>query len=393
MTDNYDIIIIGAGIAGLYCGIRLAEAGRSVCIIDRKKEIGLPVRCGEATGNRKELSRFIDIDESWIARDFHGLAVHFNGKKSLAKDIPECGVMLYRDRFERALSEKAREKGAQIRLNTNAEGLMYNQEDCNGVVLDSGEEIVGTVIIGADGVESKIGRLAGITEVLALRDAFSSLQYRIESDFCNDEYLHFFIGSLVIPGGYIWVFPKSDSEINIGAGLYRGNTGLHGVRHLLDRFIAEQIPRAQKRNLITGCVPLAVCPAILAKDNVVVVGDAARQVNPLTAGGIMNALEAADLAVGAILNNKPAVDTGRINREYSRVWRKTQRRYQKMFYLCKEMFLDCSDKDINLLLQKVEKFYTKADRSTPFTFPLITFLRIAILFLPKMIKHLRVLFR
>ena len=109
--------------------------------------------------------------------------------------------------------------------------------------------------------------------------------------------------------------------------------------------------------------------------------------------GFVTSFNPSIIGIGAILNNKPAVDTGRINREYSRVWRKTQRRYQKMFYLCKEMFLDCSDKDINLLLQKVEKFYTKADRSTPFTFPLITFLRIAILFLPKMIKHLRVLFR
>jgi digeranylgeranylglycerophospholipid reductase len=72
MADHFDIIIIGASIAGLYSGSKLTEAGRNVCIIDRKKEIGTPVRCGEATGNRAELSRFIAIDESWIARDFNG---------------------------------------------------------------------------------------------------------------------------------------------------------------------------------------------------------------------------------------------------------------------------------------------------------------------------------
>lgn len=393
MSDHFDTIIVGASIAGLYAGMKLAEAGRKVCIVDRKKKIGIPVRCGEATGNRAELARFVPIDESWIARDLKGLVAHSNGISQQKISLKDFGVLLHRDRFEQALAGKAREYGAELVLETSVWGLIKDHALYCGVTCDSGREITGTVIIGADGVESKIGRWAGITEPVPLKDSFSGIQYRMESEFCNDGYLHFFLGSTIIPNGYIWVFPRSGAEISVGAGVYGGNTGVSKVKEVLDSFIAENIPDAHKNDLITGCVPLSVCPPVLAKDNVVVVGDAARQVNPLTVGGIMNTLEAADLAVQSLLQTHSGSITRSVNRRYSLLWKKTQRRQQKIFYLLKKVFLDFSDKDIDVLLKKVPTFFSKMDRATPFTFPLFAFLRICILFLPKLPKHFRVLFK
>src|SRR5664279_3333386 len=75
---QYDAVIVGASLAGLYSDMALAKNGWKVCILDRKSTIGIPVRCGEATGNRRELSRFIPIDESWIASDITGVALHLN---------------------------------------------------------------------------------------------------------------------------------------------------------------------------------------------------------------------------------------------------------------------------------------------------------------------------
>ncbi len=393
MADHFDIIIVGASVAGLYSGMKLAEAGRRVCIIDRKKKIGIPVRCGEATGNRAELARFIPIDESWIARDLKGLVAHSNGTSQQKIALKDFGVLLHRDRFEQALAGKAREYGAELILETPVSGLIKDHAVYCGVTCDSGREIAGTVIIGADGVESKIGRWAGITEPIPLKDSFSGIQYRMAGEFCNDDYLHFFIGSGIMPNGYIWVFPGSGADISVGAGVYGGNTRVPKVKEVLDSFIAKNIPDAPKNDLITGCVPLSVCPSVLAKDNVVVIGDAARQVNPLTAGGIMNTLEAADLAVQSLLQIHSGNITRSVNSKYSVPWKKTQRRQQKIFYLLKKIFLDFSDKDIDVLLKKVPKFFGKMDRTTTFTFPLFAFLRICILFLPKLPKHFKVFFK
>lgn len=377
----YDAVIVGASIAGLYTGMKLAQAGWKICIIDRKKEIGIPIRCGEAAGNRIELSRFVKIDESWIASDLKGLKFHLNEKDPVAIDMKDVGVILHRDRFEKMLAQKAMESGADILLNTSVMSLIRNRHFYNGITCDNGKEITGKFIIGADGCESKVGRWAGITDSVPLKDAFPAIQYRLTSNYCNDKYLHFFIGSLTIPNGYIWVFPKSDKVITVGAGLYGCNSNSPKLKELLDAFIERNIPSAESNDFITGCVPSSLCPKKLVKDSVIVIGDAARQVNPLSAGGIMNTLEAADLAVKSLLINN--------TKNYSRKWNQLQGRQQKIFYLVKEMYLDCSDKEIEKLIRMMKEDFKKyIDRSKTFSFPLIPLIRLCIIFFPKFIKHL-----
>ena len=376
----YDAVIVGASIAGLYTGMKLAQAGRKICIIDRKKEIGIPVRCGEATGNRLELSRFVEIDESWIACDLKGMKLHLNEKEPVAIEIKDAGVMLHRDRFENMLAQKAQESEADVLLNTSVMSLICNRHTFTGVKCNDGKEISGKIIIGADGCESKVGRWAGITESVPLKDAFPAIQYRITSDYCNDDYLHFFIGSLTIPYGYIWIFPKSSREISVGAGLYGCNNNSPKLKESLDAFIEKNIPSAERYNFVTGCIPSLVCPKKFVKDNVMVIGDAARQVNPLSAGGIMNTLEAADIAVKSLLKNNI--------KNYLRKWNQVQGRQQKIFYLLKEMYLDCSDKEVEKLIGMMKEDFQKyIDRSKPFTFPIAPFVRVFILFFPKFFKH------
>ena len=377
----YDAVIVGASIAGLYTGMKLSRAGWKVCIIDRRSEIGIPVRCGEATGNRLELSRFIEIDESWIAGDIKGMTFHLNERDPLKIEVKDAGVILHRDRFEKMLAQRAQESGADILLDTSVMGLVRNSHNYRGVTCNGGKEITGKIIIGADGCESKIGRWAGITQSVPIRDAFPAAQYRVKGDFYNDNYLHFFLGSSIIPKGYIWVFSKAKGDISVGAGLYGCNSNTPEVKELLDSFIDKNIPSAEKSNLITGCVPLSVCPKKLEKNNVVVIGDAARQVNPLNAGGIMNTLEAADLAVQSLLANSRT--------SYSRKWCKAQRRQQKIFYLIKEVFLDCSDKEIDALVKKMKiDFKRYIDRTKTFTFPIRPLIFLFIVFFPKFVKHL-----
>ena len=377
----YDAVIVGASIAGLYTGMKLAWAGWEVCIIDRRSEIGIPVRCGEATGNRLELSRFVEVDESWIAGDIKGMTFHLNERGPLKIEVKDAGVLLHRDRFEKMLAKKAQERGADILLNTSVMGLARDGNVFTGVKLHNGKEITGKTIIGADGCESKVGRWAGITQSIPIQDAFPAVQYQMKSDFCNDNFLHFFLGSSIIPKGYIWVFSKGKGEVSVGAGLYGCNSNTPVVKELLDTFIDKNIPSAEKSNLITGCIPLSVCPKRMVKDNIIVIGDAARQVNPLNAGGIMNTLEAADLAVKSLLaNNKNS---------YSRKWCKAQRRQQKIFYLIKEVFLDCSEEEIEVLVKKMKMdFQRYIDRTKTFTFPIRPLIFLFIVFLPKFIKHL-----
>jgi digeranylgeranylglycerophospholipid reductase len=389
-----DAVIIGASIGGLYAGMKLARHGCSVCILDRRKTIGLPVRCGELTGNRHELSRFITIDESWIARDISGLAVHHDGNLAVKITAKDFGLILNRDRFEQSLAAQAVRYGATIHLNTRVAGLLWENGICKGVVDGNGNRFGGALIIGADGCESMVGRWAGITGHVRIHDAYSSVQYRVTSQFCNDTYAHFFVGQNHIPRGYIWVFPKSGNEISVGAGLYHpGKNGLKAIDYL-DQFMKQFLPEVSGRDCITGCVPLSVCPRSFVKNNILVVGDAARIVNPLSAGGIMNTLEATDIAVRVILKyGICSIDAKNLN-EYSSLWINSQRKQQKAFYIAKEIFIRLTDTEIVSAIHTINRvFGDRIDRTKPFNLPLLAVLRLFLLFFIKTLRCWKMIVR
>lgn len=391
----YDAVIVGASIAGLSTGVHLAKAGWKICLVDRRREIGVPVRCGEATGNRAELARFVEIDESWIAGDIAGLAVHAGKNFVHRTPVPGAGVMLHRDRFEKSLWEKADALGAVTLLGTTVTGLVRSSGGRSGVTLDNGNNPEATYIIDAGGVESNVGRWAGLTKKLALDEVASAMQYRVKSGFCNDGFLHFFIGAAAIPCGYLWVFPKSPEEILVGGALYRSRPGQPRVKEYVDRFLAEHVPDAPpyKETMITGGIPVTVSPKKLVKENIVIVGDAARQANPLTAGGIMNALEAADSASRYLLaRGRNAAN--RVPDSYSATWKRNQRRQHTFFMLVREIWFSTPEAAIVPRLRLAFSLAGKAlDRSRPFRLPVVAAVRFLAGVLPLTIKNIRVLFK
>jgi digeranylgeranylglycerophospholipid reductase len=393
---NYDAVIVGASIAGLSTGIHLAKAGWKTCIIDRRHEIGLPVRCGEATGNRLELARFVEIDESWIASDIAGLTLHVNDSFVHQQPVVDCGVILHRDRFEKSLAAKAVSLGVTLLIDTPVSGLFQAKNDAwGGVLLEGGEQVSASYIVGADGAESYVGRWAGLTQPLALNEIASAMQYRIKSDFCNDGFIHFFIGEKVIPHGYIWVFPKSNGMILVGGGMYRCTSREPKARQFVDRFIAANIATSEPYldTLITGGVPVTISPRKLTKDNIVLVGDSARQVNPLTAGGIMNALEAAESAAKYLAACKGA-GGAHVRDSYSREWRRNQRFQHKIFTLMREIWFSTPDAKLTERITGAVSLMKKMpDRSKPFLLPIVPIVRFLLRVLPSAVKHLPILFK
>lgn len=390
---EYDVLISGASVSGLYSGYALAKAGLSVLILDRRDAIGTPVRCGEATGNRKEIERFIPYDESYIARELSGLAVHLNGEEQVAAEIDDTGVILHRDLFEQFIADLAEKSGAKIRLNTTVTALLPSDKgNYKGLELNGSEVVTGRYIVAADGAESFLGREAGITSHLKPRDAFTSLQYRVKSDRLNDGKMHFFIGSKTIPNGYLWVFPKVPGELSIGAGLFGSHRKGEDVQHYLEQFLQEFYPHAERSKLITGCAPLNIVPKQLVKENLLIVGDAARMVNPLTAGGIMNALEGADIMVNAITESAKKGSLKPLAK-YSKTWNRSPRFTQKCFYVAKELLLESTDCDIKKSCGVMYQFLSKADRSKLFTIPFHTIFPVLRLYSKKFIRWIPYLIR
>jgi digeranylgeranylglycerophospholipid reductase len=191
------------------------------------------------------------------------------------------------------------------------------------------------------------------------------------------------------------VFPKSGEEILVGGALYRSRPGFPKVKDYVDRFLAGHVPEAPpyRETMITGGIPVTVSPKKLVRDNIVLVGDAARQVNPLTAGGIMNALEAAEMASKYLIARGRKAATG-VPDSYSATWKRNQRRQHTFFMLVREIWFSTPEVTIIPRLKIVFSLVGKApDRSRPFRLPAAAAVRFLFGVLPLTIKNIRVLFR
>jgi len=152
------------------------------------------------------------------------------------------------------------------------------------------------VVIGTDGVEAMVGRWAGLETRVPARDMESCAQYVVEGiDFDPDAiYLQF--GAGIAPGGYAWVFPKSPGVANVGLGLVALKADARNARQYLDAWIARRYPGGAKTTCTVGGVIVHTTIRQTYTDGVLVAGDAAHMINPLSGGGIVNAMKAGRLA-------------------------------------------------------------------------------------------------
>ena len=74
MRSSYDIVVVGGGPAGSLAAFEAAKGGARVCLLEKDRDIGYPVRCGEAVGEAG-LKNFFDIDPSWIATNISGAKI------------------------------------------------------------------------------------------------------------------------------------------------------------------------------------------------------------------------------------------------------------------------------------------------------------------------------
>jgi len=327
-------------------------------MIEKRQEIGTPVQCAEATTNDTFNILEMEPSKKYVCTDIEGVdfyapgGKHFRVKGNNMYGFNE-GCVLERKIFDKQLAIESAKSGTDIMVKTAVKDLIIKDGRICGVVakhLGKTLDIKADIVVAADGIESNIARMAGLKTVSQMGDIASCAQYEMVGLNIDPNYLQIHHGQNIAPGGYLWIFPKGDGVANVGLGVINAKETAY---YYLAEFIKKLDATPVELNI--GGVPLSGPIEKTFSSGLMVVGDAAGQVDPMNGAGIENTVTcgriAGEVAVEAIENEDTS---SQYLKKYEDLWRlaigkslESSLKYQKIFQSLK-------DDDFNVLAEFLE---------------------------------------
>ena len=357
MKRNYDVIVVGGGPSGSMAARFAAEGGASVLMLEKDRDIGYPVRCGEAV-SKAGIEEFIEPDEAFISTTIDKFSMIAPDGTEVVLPLEQIGYILERRIFDYELAKQAASRGVEIITRAYVNGLLFDESGkVNGVRYEyQGEvhEIESKVVIAADGVESRVGRWAGIKTTVDFREMESCTQVTAANINVDENTLYFYFGKDVAPEGYFWIFPKKNGAANIGLGVSGAIGKKKSSLKYLNKFMDEHYPDAPILTQIAGGVPSSITLEKISAPGIILVGDAARQVNPLSGGGIVSGMIGGKIG-GTIVGE--AIKSGDLNHilSYDEAWKNRLGKRHETFDRIKNGIYNFSDEKFNSISHSFSK--------------------------------------
>lgn len=313
----HDVVIIGAGPAGLACAQALAERGREVLVLEEHPTVGLPVHCTGVLG--REVFDQLDLPRDAILG--YAASASFRAPDGLSVLIESdhiVAAVIDRGRFDAALADRAVQAGATTQTGVRVQSIVAN--DRGVVVKRSGDGVAirARACVLACGARYRLNRDVGLGVPRA-----HLLSAQIEVPFPTIPHIEVQFGRHVAPSGFAWTVPfRRDGRSSARLGLICSRD----VRRRFDAYLADcgrrvgadlgEVPRPRLRFLPLGPVERTYATRVVA------VGDAAGLVKPTTGGGIYYGLLSGRLAAETLDEALAADALGAGNlRVYETRWR------------------------------------------------------------------------
>jgi len=303
----YDAVVVGAGPAGASAAYWLGEAGKRVLVLEKER---LPryKPCGGGM-SRSVLERFPFDLSSVVEREIGKVRFRFRDGREVEAGLPGQRpiVTVMRDRFDYLILQHAR---ADVR---DGEQVVSLRQDEAGVEVAtrSGETFRARYLIGADGANSRVARLAGLR-----RDKQMGMAIEVEAP-ADDGLLEKYADTALFifgtpPFGYLWIFPKVE-HLSVGIGAFEGQgADVKGVLRQEMAKLGVEVDGAPQHG---HPLPIYMRHEPLHRGRVMLVGDAGGLMDPLLGEGVRYAVESGRMAAEAVLAANLSGYTRRVQRE------------------------------------------------------------------------------
>lgn len=329
----YDVVVAGGSVAGLLCAREIASNNFSVLVIEEDYEIGTPEHCGGLVSlnglkdlgiipQRKTFDHFIECAEIVAP---NGNSFTINSKKQKVSEIS-------RRELDKQIAHQAQKNGAKIKVRTS-----FQEKTEKGIRTNEGE-IECKIFVDARGVSSLIHK--DRTGIL------SSAQYEVYADWIKKERVQVVFNQQRYPGFFAWVIPSGEGKGKVGVAGRGINT-----TETIEEFLEKKGEYSVIRKIFA---PIWIKGPIekFVDGRTVIVGDAAGQAKPTTAGGIFSSGMGGILAGNAIAKFLKTGEESDLE-EYQTLWmNKFGKEFEKQLF-ARKILERLDNQTVNKLFESI----------------------------------------
>jgi geranylgeranyl reductase family protein len=350
---DYDVVVIGGGPAGSRVARDISKEGYKVLILEEHPEIGEPSHCAGLVS--KDVISLAEVEEDVILNSINGANIYgYDGTRLSFLGSNVYAVVIDRVLFDKRIAHQAEGNGAEILLNARATGIQRKDGLVDVIFLKDGREerVRANLVIGADGAYSSVAKWMGLPLPSELIYTF-----QVEAEFSSGSLnqVDVLIDDDISPGWFSWIIPVDKDTVRIGLGINKRENPREYFLKLCSKWsILKDFKEDNIRKIMAGLIPIGLISKSYT-DNVMLIGDAAFQLKPLSGGGIYLGLMAAKIcskiAVEALKGNNFSES---ILSRYHREWGRTIGKEITLGLRLRRLFLNLSNQERSEFLRVLD---------------------------------------
>ena len=354
MNFDYDVTIVGAGPIGSTLAYELAKEGINVCLIDKKKLIGLPLQCAGIVNKR--VLNYNQIPSELILNKVKGAFLHSKNNSLTVSKEEDQALIIDRVALDQYLFNHAIETGVDCHLSSKAISI----DDVSGTIEfqnDSQKNIIKSkIIVGADGPLSLLSSTIG-NEF----NYYSASQYLVKVENIEEmSFVDLYAYENIFPG-FLWVIPVYNNIFRIG--LF-SNHDYKKQNEILDDFLENDFKYDDYEVIekYKGKIPIYNKENKLYRNRALIIGDAAAQVKPTTGGGLLIGFETVQIAKKAIVDALNSEEIENDNKVLQDVFKDYQKDFEERFskeieyqFKVQKTFCTLSDEDLDYFFKRLKE--------------------------------------